>query len=195
MESSRQKMTLDTRGICLRAMTAETVITHLLEAARKKGADSQVGCGLLWACLELGFGRDLRIGGRKNTEGRAILDDRTSTGTFRVGKALFNVVLALPDDKHMLQIGDALEDSKFEVWLLTRSDRVATWRNELDHCEGVDPSRVVVASVEAFVGQNIAELSGFSAERKATQLRALFELYNSRWVAQVGTPGIRIVVK
>ncbi|MCY2924085.1 MAG: DUF4928 family protein [Planctomycetota bacterium] len=176
-------------------MTAETVITHLLEAARKKGADSQVGCGLLWACLELGFGRDLRIGGRKRTEGRLTLDGGTSTGTFSVGRALFNVVLALPDDKEISQIADALEDSKFEVWLLTRSDRVATWRNELDHCEGIDPSRVVVTSVEAFVGQNIAELSEFAADRKVVQLRALFDLYNSRWVAQVGTPGIRIVIK
>lgn len=188
-------MTLNTRGICLRSMTAETVITHLLEAARKKGVDIQVGCGLLWACLELGFGRDLRIGGRKSTEGRSTLDGRTATGTFRVGRALFKVVLALPDDKHISKIVDALEDSKFEVWLLARSDRAAIWRNEVDRCEGIDPSRVVVTSVDAFVGQNVAELGEFSAQGELAAWQKLFDLYNSRWVAQVGTPGIRIVIK
>jgi hypothetical protein len=54
---------------------------------------------------------------------------------------------------------------------------------------------VVVTSVEAFVGQNITELGEFSAKGKADRLRALFDLYNERWVARVGTPGIRIVAK
>ena len=88
-----------------------------------------------------------------------------------------------------------LEDSDAEVWLLTRVDRVATWKNELSNSDGVDIRRVVVTSVEAFVGQNITELGEFSAAGKLSQLQALFDLYNTRWISQVGTPGIRIVMK
>ena len=55
--------------------------------------------------------------------------------------------------------------------------------------------RQVVNSVESFVGQNITELAGFSAVGKVSQLKELFELYNTRWIAKVGTPGIRIIVK
>ena len=54
---------------------------------------------------------------------------------------------------------------------------------------------MVVTSVEAFVGQNITELGEFSAKGKLSQLQALFDLYNTRWISQVGTPGIRIVMK
>ena len=79
--------------------------------------------------------------------------------------------------------------------MLTRVDRVRIWKDELGSTEGLDIQRVVVNSVEAFVGQNIAELSEFSAKGKLAHLQSLFELYNSRWVSQVGTPGIRIVMK
>jgi hypothetical protein len=60
--------------------------------------------------------------------------------------------------------------------------------------EVMEIKRVVITSVEAFVGQNITEMAGFSAKGKASQLATLFDLYNSRWVDKVGTPGIRIVI-
>ncbi len=81
------------------------------------------------------------------------------------------------------------------MWLLTRADRAQTWRTELEKLEDVDSRRVIVHSVEAFVGQNVTELGAFSAKGKALQLEMLFKLYNERWVAKVGTPGIKIVVK
>jgi len=87
-----------------------------------------------------------------------------------------------------------LEDSDNEVWLLTRSPRVKTWQDELEEAEGIDLKRVIVSSVEGFVGQNITELGKFSAKGRATQLEELIKLYNERWIAVLGPPGIRIEV-
>jgi len=99
------------------------------------------------------------------------------------------------DPKHLQQIAEILEKSDKEVWLLTRSDRVNGWKNEVDDADDIDSRRVVVTSVEAFVGQNITELAEFSTSGKTTQLSALFDIYNSKWIAKVGTPGMRIVLK
>ena len=53
----------------------------------------------------------------------------------------------------------------------------------------------MVAAVESFVGQNITEMGEFSARGRAARLQELFRLYNERWIAQVGTPGMRIVMR
>ncbi|MCB1086399.1 MAG: DUF4928 family protein, partial [Verrucomicrobiae bacterium] len=47
---------------------------------------------------------------------------------------------------------------------------------------------------EAFVGQNISEMAGFSSEKKSERLKELIERYNSGWVDLVGSPNIRIVL-
>ena len=80
------------------------------------------------------------------------------------------------------------------MWLLTRGELVKTWQQELEDTEELDLKRVIVGSVEGFVGQNITELGKFSAKGRAIQLEELFKLYNGRWIAQVGTPGIRIEI-
>lgn len=133
---------------------------------------------------------DSNLGDRRS---RADVNPRT--GDFEIENATIEVAVGLPDEKHLTQIAEALEDNEAEVWLLTRHDRVSTWRNELNAAEGIDNRRVVVNSVEAFVGQNITEMGEFSAKGRANQLGELFKLYNERWVAQRGTPGIRIVIK
>lgn len=56
-------------------------------------------------------------------------------------------------------------------------------------------TQVMDFNFDGIVGQNISELGAFSSKGKTIQLNELFKLYNDRWVAEVGTPGIRIVVK
>ena len=105
------------------------------------------------------------------------------------------MAVGFPDEKHISQVAAILDEADLEVWLLTRSDRVVTWQSELEKVGGLDSKRVVVTSVEAFVGQNITELGGFSTKGKGESLRTLFEIYNTEWVGKVGTPGIRIECK
>jgi len=139
--------------------------------------------------------RDIPVVGSNVGDRRSRGDAQARTGDFEIEDATIEVAVGLPDEKHLAQVVEALEDTDLEVWLLTRHDRVASWQHELQEFEGVDAKRVVVTAVESFVGQNISEMGGFSVKGKASQLQELFKLYNDRWIAKVGTPGIRIVVK
>ena len=179
----------------LRDRTAEAVINEVLLAAEEKGKSGDVAQYLVGAKLALRFNRDIPVYPANKSDRTSHRDTAPRLGDFEIENAVIEVAVGTPDDKHLQQVAEILENSAAEVWLLTRSDRVAAWQNELKTMEGVDTRRVVVTSVAAFVGQNITELGEFSAKRKAEQLRALFALYNDHWVAQVGTPGIRIVVK
>lgn len=104
----------------------------------------------------------------------------TAADVAEIQNAVIEVAVGPADPKHLQQIAEILEKSDKEVWLLTRSDRVNGWKNEVDDADDIDSRRVVVTSVEAFVGQNITELAEFSTSGKATQLNALFEIYNSQ---------------
>ena len=185
----------DPLEIQMRNRTVEEVIHELLRGADEKGKCGDVAQYLVGAKLALRFEREVPVYPANKSDRTSLFDRAPRLGDFEIGNAVIEVAVGLPDDKHLDQIAEILERSDAEVWLLTRSSRVATWRGELTRLEGVDIKRVVVTSVEAFVGQNITELGGFSIKGKVDRLRALFDLYNTRWVAKVGTPGIKIVVK
>ncbi len=178
----------------LRNRTAEAVITELLLAAELKGKSGDVAQYLVGAKLALRFDREVPIYPANKSDRTSLFDKAPRLGDFEIENSVIEVAIGLPDEKHLLQIGEILEKSEAEVWLLTRADRVPTWQNEIQKTEDIDTRRVVITSVEAFVGQNITELGGFSSKGKADRLRALFDIYNSKWIAKVGTPGIRIVL-
>jgi hypothetical protein len=175
--------------------SAEAVIREILKQAEAKGKSGDVAQYLVGAKLMLRLKREIPVVPSNKGDRKSRSDLKARTGDFEMENATIEVAVGLPDDKHLAQVAEALEDHDLEVWLLTRCDRVATWKIELEEFEGVDMRRVIVTSVESFVGQNISELGDFSAKGKIEQLNELFALYNGRWVAQVGTPGIRIITK
>ena len=179
----------------VRGRSAEAIIHEILKQAEYKGKSGDVAQYLVGAKLALRFHRDIPVFPANKADRKSRSDRDARLGDFQIENAVIEVAVGLPDEKHVSQVAEALEDNDSEVWLLTRADRVATWKNELDSTEGLDIKRVVVTSVEAFVGQNITELGEFSAKGKFAQLQALFDLYNTRWISQVGTPGIRVVMK
>ena len=174
---------------------AESVIRDILKQAEAKGKAGDVAQYLVGAKLMLRLKRDIPVVGSNVGDRRSRGDAQARTGDFEIENATIEVAVGLPDEKHLSQVVEALEDTDLEVWILTRQDRVTLWRHNLDEFEGVDPCRVVVAAVESFVGQNITEMGGFSSKGKASRLQELFKLYNDRWIAQLGPPGIRIQVK
>jgi len=185
----------DPLEVRLRDRTVEAVVAELLIAAQEKGKSGDVAQYLVGAKLELRFKRNMPIYPANKSDRSSHFDQAPRLGDFEIENAVIEVAVGLPDDKHLLQIGEILEKSDGEVWLLTRSDRVGTWQTEIRASENIKSNRVVVTSVEAFIGQNISELAEFSTKGKADQLRALFDIYNTKWMPRVGTPGIRIVVK
>lgn len=185
----------DPLEIRVRGRNAETIIGDLLRQAEEKGKPGEVAQYLVGAKLMLRFKIDLPVFPANKADSKSRTDPDAKPGDFVIGKAIFEVAVGMPDKKHLAQIAEAQAHTDIEVRLLTHSDRVSTWKTELQKTQGVDLRRTVVTSVDAFVGQNIAELGEFSAQGELAAWQELFDLYNSRWVAQVGTPGIRIVIK
>ena len=181
--------------VTLRARTAEAVVGDLLTAAEEKGKSGDVAQYLVGAKLALRFGREIHVYPANKSDRTSHFDQAPRLGDFEIENAVIEIAMGLPDPKHLQQIAEIQEKSDAEVWLLTRADRVETWQRELKNEESVEIKRVVVTSVEAFIGQNITELGEFSAKGKVDRLKALFDLYNTRWVVKVGTPGIRIQAK
>ena len=175
--------------------SAEAVIREILVQAEAKGKSGEVAQYLIAAKLQLRLNREIPVFGYNKGDRKSRSDLNARTGDFEIANAIIEVAMGLPDDKHLAQVAEALEDADLEAWLLTRHDRVATWRNEIEKFEGIDIKRVVVSAVESFVGQNISEMGDFSTKGKADRLFELFKLYNERWVRPLGTPGIRINLK
>lgn len=178
----------------VRGRTAHAVIGDALTQAHAKGKSGDVAQYLVGAKLSLRLKREIPIHGANRRDRRSRGDLEARTGDFEIENATIEIALGLPDEKHISQILDVLEKSDNEVWLLTRSDRVAAWQNELKS-EEIDSKRVVISSVESFVGQNISELGEFSASGKKEQLEKLFRIYNDQWVSKCGFAGLRIEVK
>jgi len=179
----------------LRGRTAEAVLKELILAAENKGKSGDVAQYLVGAKLALRFKINVPIYPANKSDRTSYFDPAPRLGDFEIANAVIEVAVGPPDEKHLQQIEEILEKSEAEVWLLTRSDRVPAWENEIKTGDRIDTRRVVVTSVEAFVGQNVTELGTFSSKGKADNLKALFDLYNSEWIPKVGTPGIRIILK
>ena len=182
-------------AVRVRGRSAEAILQDVLNQAEGKGKAGDVAQYLVGAKLMLRFDQEIPIFPANKADRKSRSDRGARRGDFELENSVIEVAVGLPDEKHLAQVADALEHTDIEVWLLTRAKRVALWKDELAESDGVDIRRVVVTSVEAFVGQNITELAGFSAKGKESQLRELFDLYNTRWISKVGTPGIRIHAK
>lgn len=178
----------------VKGRSAEAVIRDVMGQAEERGKSGDVAQYLVAAKLMLRLGRPIPVVQSNKGDRKSHGDRDARTGDFEIENVTIEVAVGIPDDKHLNQVVDALEDTDLEVWLLTRHDRVETWRRELEALGGVDMKRVIVSSVESFVGQNITEMGGFSTTGKASQLEQLFALYNERWVTAVGTPAIRIEI-
>lgn len=172
--------------------TAETVIAEILRLADKRQKAGDVAQYLVGAKLTIRFQREIPIHGANKGDRKSHTDTGSRLGDFEIENSVLEVAVGLPDEKHLDQIESILEHPDREAWLLTREDRVGIWKIEVAKRFGVQVNRIVVVSVEAFVGQNISELAEFSSARKAERLKELVEVYNSKWVAVVGSLNIRI---
>jgi len=179
----------------LKNQTAEATIQDLLLAADGKGKAGDVARYLVGAMLALRFKREIPILPAYQSNRRQCAEKDAALGSFEIRNAVIEVNVEPVDQTSLKRIADALEKTDKEVWLLTRSERVSGWQNEIENADDIDSQRVIVTSVEAFLGQNITELAEFSGAGKAIQLKSLFDVYNCHWIERLGTLGIRVVFK
>lgn len=180
----------------IKGRSAEAVVADLLEQAEERGKAGAVAQYLVGAKLQLRFpGIQIPTHPYNKGDRKKRGDDDARLADFELAEGVIEVALGMPDEKHIEQVLTALDDSEAEVWLLARSHRVAAWQAEVGRIESSLRQRVVVTSVEMFVGQNVSELAAFSLKAKGETLLALFQIYNEVWVSKLGPPSLRVVVK
>ena len=177
--------------------SAESIIGEVLSQADAKSRASAVAQYLVGAKLQMRFPslRERIIAHGSNKGDRSGWGDPNARrGDFDLGEYVFEVCIGPPDPKHLNQVIDVLEDRDCEMWLLVRRDRLEYWMAEVARLD-TDQSRVVIASVELFVGQNVAELGGLRVAGQRDQLKRLFDLYNDEWMPAVGSPGLHVELR
>jgi len=196
-EAIRQIIEQDPIEVAIKSRSAEYVIQDALEQADEKGKSGEVAQYLVGAKLMLRLKISIPVDAANKGDRKTRVDSERRRGDFEIEDAVIEVALGTPDEKHIQQIAEVLEDTNKQVWLLTRHDRVQSWTLELGNLDISLPQRrrVIVTSVESFVGQNISEIGGFSEKGMSATLENLFKVYNETWIARHGTPGRRIVPK
>ncbi len=96
------------------------------------------------------------------------------------------------DSRHVDQITRLLQNTTLEIWLLVRLRDREKWQNVIDANFENECGRIVVTDIETFLCHNVSERSGFDVDAKHEMLRALFDIYNDRWLPSAGASGLRI---
>ena len=146
-------------------------ICELLDAARESGKDGPVAQYLVGAKLQLRFPQ-IKI----SNESFSTADSQLGRfGDFHIANTVFHVTVSpalLVYEKCRRNLKEGLQ-----VYLLVRDkDVVGTKQN----AENTAAGQITVESIEAFVSQNLDELAAFSNQGRATELKQLLAMYNSR---------------
>lgn len=157
---------------------ARTFVADALALAERKGRADYVAQHLVGAKLAVRF-PNLTI---DNFSGSAADEQSRRSGDFQVGDAAFHVTIS-PTPAVCAKCEANLRAGIAAVLLVPES-RLAAAR-EMARQQGI-LDRIMVESVESFVGQNVAELSEFRRDRLREGLAELLYVYNRR-VAEVET--------
>lgn len=146
-------------------------ICELLDAARESGKDGPVAQYLVGAKLQLRFPQI-----KLSNESFSTADSQLGRfGDFYIGNTVFHVTVSpalVLYEKCRRNLREGLQ-----VYLLVRDkDVMGTKQN----AENTAVGQITVESIEAFVGQNLDELAAFSNQGRATELKQLLAMYNSR---------------
>ncbi|MEO1007260.1 MAG: DUF4928 family protein [Planctomycetota bacterium] len=195
-ERIRQVLEVDPLKLRVEDRTAEFAISDVLDQAAQRGKVGDVAQYLVGAKLHLRFperAADILVSSAFQGNRRSHTDAEARLGDFEFSDCIFEVASGRPDEAHLDQVATALAESRRQFWLLVRSQRLSAWRQELIAFD-VDLRRVVVASIEQFVGQNLSELGECSSAGTREQIENLIQIYHESWVGPLAATGIDIEI-
>lgn len=160
-----------------KGMTSRAVVSTILESGQKREKAGAVAEYLVGAKLALRF-PDYDI---RNSAASAADDQANEQGDFQINDSVFHVTIS-PNRGHYDKCQRNLAND-LRVFLLVPDSMLAGARQNAYLEMG---SQVSVEAIESFVSQNIEEISDFSNERIACNIKSLLEKYNER-VAEVET--------
>lgn len=151
--------------------TAWQMIHDLLAAARVVGKEGQVAQYLVGAKLALRFpDAEVRNDLYSTSDAQSGLH-----GDFTLGTTVFHVTVS-PMQAHYDKCLANLQ-AGYDVYLLV-PDRILLGARQ--NTELLQPGRISVQSLEAFISQNLEELSGFTRSQRITGFHDLLQTYNTR---------------
>lgn len=155
------------------AKSTRAIIKDLLKTARDSGKGGQVAQYLVGAKLEQ---RLRHAGVTVSNESYSTADVQLNRqGDFLIGDTVFHVTLAPAPPLYEKCKWNL--DNGYRVFLLVPEDVVVGVRQNAD---ATASGRIAVEAIESFVGQNIEEMSNFSAEKLRQEFLELLNTYNRR---------------
>jgi hypothetical protein len=151
--------------------TAWQTVHDILTAAKMVGKEGQVAQYLVGAKLALRFPD---VGVRNDLYSTSDAQSGLP-GDFVLGSTVFHVTVS-PMPAHYDKC-KANVQMGYDVYLLV-PDRLMVGARQ--NAEGILPGRISVQSLEAFVSQNLEELSCFARSGRTSGFRALLQTYNAR---------------
>lgn len=156
-------------------------LNQILLKAKESGKSGQVAQHLVGAKLQLRF-PDIAV---PNNPASAADKQTGRAGDFQIGDTAFHVTVAPSRDNLFDRVKQNI-DQGLRVYVVVPDERVAAARGYAEDQLPSQHSQIAVCAIEAFVAQNIDELSLFAKGRLLKGFRALLEEYNQR-VAAVET--------
>lgn len=154
-----------------RDITSREIVGQIIEVARNRNKAGEVAEYMVGAKLALRF-PEYQI---RNSAASAADEQTDEQGDFQINDCVFHVTVS-PNrghyDKCLQNLGNG-----YRVFLLVPDSALAGSRqiSELEM-----NNRVSVESIESFISQNIEELSEFSSEQVARNIKSLIGEYNER---------------
>lgn len=156
-------------------------VNQILQKAKESGKSGQVAQHLVGAKLQLRF-PDIEV---PNNPASAADQQTGRAGDFQIGDTAFHVTVA-PSRYNLFERVKQNVQQGLRVYVAVPDERVAAARGYAEDQLPGQHSQIAVCAIEAFVAQNIDELSLFAKGRLLKGFRALLEEYNQR-VAAVET--------
>ena len=157
------------------AVSTWHAVHEILRKATEAGKSGPVAQHLVGAKLQLRF-PELEVA---NNPASAADQQTGRTGDFQVGDTAFHVTVAPTRDNLFERVRENIQEG-LRVYVIVPEERVATARGFAEEQLPSQASQIAVCSIEAFVAQNIDELSTFAKDGLLEGFRALLETYNER---------------
>lgn len=153
-------------------LSTESNIYSIFSTAGERGRAGEVAQHLVGAKLQIRF-PDISIGKESATTADVQLGRR---GDFEINSSVFHVTVA-PKEDLIRKCTENLSEG-YRVRLLVPDEKLAMTHGLVE--QNADPKRITVSSIEAFISENIDEISMFDSAKLKDVFRRLIEVYNER---------------
>ncbi|MDE2841105.1 MAG: DUF4928 family protein [Chloroflexota bacterium] len=150
-------------------------IHEILAKAKEAGKSGAVAQHLVGAKLQLRF-PDFEV---ENNPSSAADEQTGRAGDFQIKDTAFHVTVAPSRDNLFERVKENIRQG-LRVYVVVPEERVEAARGYAEDQLPIQYSQITVSALEAFVAQNIDELSMYSHGKLHKGFRALLETYNQR---------------